>query len=645
MFALINLSFTDNPPVIVDVDHARSAVQPTMWGIFFEDINMGADGGIYAELIKNRSFEFFNPKMGWKVKAMSKDSSAFVILNRSAQFDANPRFARVTVTPEMSSYCLSNSGFRGIGITEKESYIFSLMALVPDNGLMNMRIELADAKGVVIGSTFLKISGNEWKEYSATLVATKTDPHASINIWFENKGSVDIDMVSLFPADTWKGRPKGLRKDLVQLLADMKPGFLRFPGGCIVEGRDLANRYQWKTTIGNTGERKTIVNRWNTEFAHRQTPDYFQSFGLGFYEYFQLAEDLGAEPLPILNCGMACQFNTAEVVPMDQLDPYIQDALDLIEFANGSAESEWGKIRSEMGHPEPFHLKLLGIGNEQWGPQYFERLRIFEKIITEKFPGITLILGAGPSADGDLFEFAWDQLEQYKPQVVDEHYYKNPAWFLENAGRYDTYSRNSHKIFAGEYAAQSDYTTSPSNQNSWQCALAEAAFMTGLERNADVVTMCSYAPLLAHIDGWQWKPDLIWFDNLKSFGSANYYVQQLFSVNKGTDVINILEDGKPLIGQKGLYASAVVDARLKEIIIKIVNSTAKEISQEIQLQTGKKLFPKGKVIVLQNDQPEACNTIDAQVIKPIEQDISFKGKKLTKAFNPFSVNVIKIKYQ
>ncbi len=646
MVSSMNLSAQKPLPVVVDVDKPKAAIQPTMWGIFFEDINQGADGGVYAELVINRSFEFFNPRSGWQVKAQSKDSSALIILNRGMINQNNPRYARISVDEGMSSYCLSNTGFRGMGLKQGNKYHFSVMAAIPGGGSMKIRVELADSKGSRIGETSLTLQGSEWKKYTADLTSSKTDAHGRLNIWFENKGKADIDMVSLFPDDTWKQRPGGLRADLVQLLADLKPGFLRFPGGCIVEGRELDTRYQWKKTVGPVEERHLIVNRWNTEFKHRLSPDYFQSFGLGFYEYFLLAEDIGAAPLPILNCGMACQFNTAEVVPLELLDPYVQDALDLIEFANGSTDTKWGKVRSDMGHPAPFNMKYLGIGNEQWGPQYFERLQIFEKAIRSKYPEITLILAAGPSADGDLFDFAWNKLKEYDNQIVDEHYYKDPSWFLKNADRYDSYNRSGHKIFAGEYAAQSDYVCSPDNQNNWECALSEAAFMTGLERNADVVSMCSYAPLFAHTEGWQWTPDLIWFDNLKSFGTANYYVQKLFSNNKGTDVLNMLYENKPLTGKDGLYATAAWDKNSREIILKVVNVTDKPVSQEIVLKTSKKLSANAKLIVLKSDKLSNINSIDQPfVVTPTEEQLVVKGKKINMAFAPYSLTVMTIKQQ
>src|SRR5678809_494544 len=309
------------------------------------------------------------------------------------------------------------------------------------------------------------------------------------NIWFEGSGVLDIDVVSLFPGDTWKGRKGGLRADMVQMLADMKPGFMRFPGGCIVEGHYLTNRYQWKNTIGAPENRKLLMNRWNDEFKHRPAPDYFQSFGLGFFEFFQLCEDIGAEPLPILNCGMACQFNSGELAPLEQIDTYIEDALDLIDFANGPAGSGWGARRAAMGHSSPFHWKLLGVGNEQWGPQYFERYTRFATVLKQRHPEVQLISSAGPSPADDRFNFAWPKLRELHADIVDEHCYDAPAWFFLNTHRYDNYDRRGPKVFMGEYAAQSVATVSPKNQNTLECALAEAAYMTGLERNADVVRM------------------------------------------------------------------------------------------------------------------------------------------------------------
>ena len=629
--------------ISVNADRPVSSIQPTMWGIFFEDINFASDGGIYAELVKNRSFEFARPLMGWKI--LKPDTTTGVlIINRSETNPANPRYARIAIAPGEASFGLSNAGFRGMGIKKGKTYHFSVLALRPEGSTLKMRIELVNPQGKMIGAASLVPDSNGWKKYAASFVADATEPKARLNIWFEGSGSVDIDMVSLFPDDTWKNRPGGLRADLVQLLADLKPGFLRFPGGCIVEGRDLANRYQWKNTVGKIEDRHLIVNRWNTEFAHRLTPDYFQSFGMGFFEYFQLAEDIGAEPLPILNCGMACQFNTAEVVPLDQLDPYIQDALDLIEFANGPADSKWGSVRVGMGHPSPFSMKFIGIGNEQWGPQYIERYAVFIKAVKEKYPDIKIVTGTGPSPSGKDFDYASGELKKLNAQIVDEHYYANPEWFFQNATRYDNYDRNSFKIFAGEYAAQSKFTCSPDNQNNWKCALSEAAFMTGLERNAGVVYMCSYAPLFAHVDAWQWTPDLIWFDNLRSYCTPNYYVQKLFSNNKGSEVLPLLMGNKPLTGQNGLYASAAFDKNSNEIILKLVNSGEKAQTENIVLDSRKKLGPKAKIYVLKSEDLNSVNSLEQPtLVSPVESEIVLKGKTVNQVLEPYSFSVIRIK--
>ncbi len=630
--------------LVVKADQPIADIQPTMWGIFFEDINFAADGGLYAEMVKNRSFEFFMPLMGWKELKSGKGSGSCLIVNREETDPSNPHFAHIYVDENKGTYGLSNEGFRGMGVKKGMTYHFSLFARQIEGAMVKLRIELVDSNKNIIGTASLIPDNDQWKKYTVDFSSDKTDPKAKLNIWFQGKGSIDVDMISLFPDDTWKNRPNGLRADLVQLLADLKPGFLRFPGGCIVEGRNLDTRYQWKKTMGPDEHRKVIVNRWNTEFKHRPTPDYYQSFGLGFFEYFQLAEDIGAEPLPILNCGMACQFNTAEVASMDLLDPYVQDALDLIEFANGTPATKWGKIRADLGHPAPFNLKLLGIGNEQWGPQYFERYKVFLKAIKEKYPKITIVTGTGPSPDGDLFDFATKELKNLNADIVDEHYYKNPDWFLQNTTRYDSYDRKSYKIFAGEYAAQSVAIASPANQNNWQCALSEAAFMTGLERNAGVVYMASYAPLFAHVQGWQWTPDLIWFDNLRSYGTPDYYVQKLFSNNKGTQVLPILYQDKPVTGQNKLYATAAFDQNTNEIILKIVNASEKAQASEIVLESAKKFNPKGKLIVLKSEDQKGINSIDTPMhISPKEQSIDMKGNKLNLVVEPYSFSIVRLK--
>lgn len=630
----------------LDLDGASTniKIQPTMYGIFFEDINFAADGGLYAELIKNRSFEFDEPLTGWKqpnTKTLSPnlDSGFLTIITDKSK--TNKNYARITICKD-KNYVLENEGFRGIGLHQGEKYDLSFNLENVSGNISAINTSLIDENGTVISSVSTIIKGGGWQKYTAVLTPSKTVEKAKLQITFTGKGVVNMDMISLFPQDTWKGRKGGLRKDLVQKLYDLQPGFLRFPGGCIVEGRTLAERYQWKKTIGKVEDRENLINKWNNGFTHRLTPDYWQSFGLGFFEYFQLAEDLGAEPLPILSCGMACQFNTAELVKMEDLDPYVQDALDLIEFANGDPNTKWGKIRTEMGHPKPFNMKFIGVGNEQWGADYIERYKVFEKAIHAKYPDIKIISGSGPSPDGEFFEYGWKELKKLNAQIVDEHYYNSPDWFMKNAGRYDNYDRTGPKVFAGEYAAQSVGVVKPDNKNNWLTALSEAAFMTGLERNADVVTMTSYAPLFAHADGWQWTPDLIWFNNLKSYATPNYYVQKLFSNNKGTDLIKISENGKPLKGENSLYASAVKDDEKGETIIKIVNVNPQEISVEI---TPKSIKPGNKLtkIVLTSSGLSEENNFQSETITPKEEAQTIKKGKISVEIPANSLVILKIK--
>lgn len=385
------------------------------------------------------------------------------------------------------------------------------------------------------------------------------------------------------------------------------------------------------------------MNRWNVEFPNRPAPDYFQSFGLGFFEYFQLAEDIGADALPILNCGMACQFNTAEVASLAELDPYVQDALDLIEFANGDTKTKWGKIRADLGHPKPFNLKMMGIGNENWGPQYLERLAIFTKAIKSKYPDFKLINSSGTDPEGDRFNQLNNALRQNKADFIDEHYYRPATWFLNNAGRYDNYPRNESKVFVGEYAVHAAGNVIGSDRNNWQSALAAAALMTGLERNADVVQMASYAPLFANINAWQWAPDLIWVDNLKVYGTPDYLVQKLFSTQKGTDVVSISMDGKNLIGQDSLYASSVIDQNKKELIIKIANTLHKNQSINFVLDGKTKIMGKAELIELYNSNLMQTNSFqNPDAISPKLTTKTFKRNNLQVDLKPYSFTVIKI---
>jgi alpha-L-arabinofuranosidase len=625
----------------VQAEKTGPRINPAMWGIFFEDINFGADGGLYAELIKNRAFEFPDALMGWSQVNGYSGNGTVEVLSKEPSDPRSPHYLRVTSEGRVP-FGVANEGFRGMGFKQSETYDFAVQMRCL-SGSPTVVVQLVAADGRILTSTSFKKLPAEWAKRTARLRPSGTDGKGRLNLLVIGEGVVDFDLLSLFPQHTWKNRPGGLRADLVQMLADLQPGFMRFPGGCIVEGRYLTNRYQWKTTLGALEDRTMIINRWNDEFKHRPAPDYFQSFGLGFYEFFQLCEDIGTEPLPILNCGMACQFNSGELAPLDQLEPYIQDALDLIEFANGPADSAWGSRRAAMGHPAPFHLKLLGIGNEQWGPQYFERYERFARTLKAKAPGVSLVSSAGPSPADDRFQFAWEKLRALNADIVDEHCYDLPAWFLKNAGRYDNYPRRGPRVFMGEYAAQSVGVVSTNNHNNLECALAEAAFMTGLERNADVVCMASYAPLFAHRDAWQWTPDLIWCDNLQVFGTPSYYVQKLFSRNRSDVVLRAELLGAAATTLPPLYATASLDVAAGEIILKVVNPGAQTVVPKVRIAGLGDKPAQARMIVLAGRSPAEENSFDTPAkIVPVEQPVVGVRGEFLFPFKPYSLTILRI---
>lgn len=617
----------------IQANKLGAPIQPTMYGIFFEDINFGADGGLYAEMVENRSFEFPQRLMGW-------NTFGHVTLNDvSPAFSRNPHYVTLESAGAREKQTgLENRGFFGMGLKKDMLYDFSVYARLHllDGKQTKIRVELVNSRNDVIAQQTLTITNNKWQKHTCTLTSPQTDLKGLMRVYLEKGAeSVDLDHISLFPSDNWHG----LRADLVQDLADLHPGIFRFPGGCIVEGTDLDTRYEWKNSVGAPENRPLNENRWRDTFTHRLYPNYYQSLGLGFYEYFLLAEKIGAEPLPILSVGLACQYQNDDKDPnahvaVADLQSYIDDALDLIEFANGAVTSPWGKLRADMGHPAPFGLKQIGIGNEQWGALYPERLAKFVEQIRAKYPEIKICGSSGPSADGDMFDYGWEQMRQLGVDLVDEHYYKSPEWFLAHAGRYDHYDRKGPKVFAGEYAAHAK-----NSPNSWEAALAEAAFMTGLERNADVVYQATYAPLFAHVEGWQWRPDLIWFDNLTSVRSANYYVQQLYGMNTGTHVLRLTRDGKAVEGEEGLYATACYDKPTKSYIVKIANTSGQEKNIQITFQGLKKLKP-GQVTLLYADDIYVENTIEHKdAVVPIKSEVQAQGNVLHATLKPHSFAV------
>ena len=612
---------------VIRTDKPGAEVQPTMYGLFFEDINYAADGGLYAEMVKNRSFEFPNPLMGW-------ESFGGIEIKNDGPFDRNPHYVSFTPAGHRDKATgLTNEGFFGVAFREGEKYRFSVWARSAGES-SRINIQLIDPASMgetqAMASEKIDIKGGEWKKYTVTLTPKATVAKGKLRIFLDSSTGCDLEHISLFPEDTWKGHENGLRKDLAQKLADIHPGLLRFPGGCIVEGTDLGSRYQWKNSVGPVENRPLNENRWHYTFRHRFYPDYYQSYGLGFYEYFQLAEEIGAEPLPVLNVGLACQYQNRDEkahVPVDSLQPYIDDAIDLIEFANGDTTTVWGGLRARMGHPAPFNLKYIGIGNEQWGPEYPARLTHFVDAVRKAYPDIKIVGSSGPSASGDKFDYLWPEMKRLKADLVDEHYYAPETFFLENADRYDSYDRKGPKVFAGEYACHGK----GKKFNHFNAALLEAAFMTGLERNADIVHMATYAALFAHVEGWQWRPDMIWFDNLNSVPTASYYVQQLYASNNGSRVLPLTMDGKAVTGaegQQGLYASAVVDNERGEYIVKIANvsDTPREIDLKFTGMKKKASLKDGRCILLHSDNPDADNEVGKpEVVKPVEQPLAASG--------------------
>ncbi|MGW0836072.1 alpha-L-arabinofuranosidase C-terminal domain-containing protein [Streptomyces prunicolor] len=518
--------------ITVDASTRGATIDKTMYGVFFEDINRAADGGLYAELVQNRSFEYstddnksYTPLTGWTVAGQAQ------VVNDSGRLNETNR----NYLSLAAGSSVTNAGYNtGIAVEDGKKYDFSVWARA-DSGT-TLDVSLQDAGGALATARQVEVKKSGWARYKVTFTATRTSATGRLAV--ASSDATALDMVSLFPRDTYKHEPNGLRKDLAEKIAALHPGFVRFPGGCLVNtgsmedysaasGYQRKRSYQWKDTIGPVETRATNSNFWG----------YNQSYGLGYYEYFRLAEDIGAMPLPVVPALVTgCGQNKAVDDPA-LLKRHIQDTLDLVEFANGPVTSKWGKLRAEMGHPKPFHLTHIEVGNEENLPaEFFARFTQFRAAIQAAYPYMTVISNAGPDDSGSTFDTAWQLNKDAKVDMVDEHYYNSPQWFLQNNNRYDSYDRTGPKVFLGEYA---------SGGNAFKNGLAEAAYMTGLERNADVVKLASYAPLFANEDYVQWRPDLVWFNNHASWGSANYEVQKLFMNNVGTRVVPSTATGTP----------------------------------------------------------------------------------------------------
>lgn len=623
-----------NPPVTLKIfaDTPLHSISPLLNGVFFEDINFAADGGLYAELMQNRSFEFApDPLYAWEKVG---ETAVLSVENDRPLNSNNTNFLRLRTTQPANG--VANGGFNGIPIEANSDYVFSVYAREGKVFYGKLTVKLVSSTEKLLGHCTLSGLTQNWKKFTKVIHSSGADERAKLVVTLNNPGYADLDMISLFPKHTFKNHPNGLRADLAQMIANLRPSFVRFPGGCIVEGKNLANRYEWKDTIGDVSARRQNWNLWQHSINGVTIP-YFQSYGLGFFEFFQFCEDINAEPLPVLNCGMSCQFRDAELVPEDQLAPYIQDALDLIDFANGPVTNAWGAKRAEMGHPAPFHLKFIGIGNEQWGDEYFKRYPLFHNAIKAKYPDIQIVTSAGPSSDGKWFDMAREWFKKQPVDLVDEHYYKSPLWFMENESRYDSYDRRGPKIFAGEYAAHSAH-----RRNNLEAALAEAAFMTGLERNSDVVIMSSYAPLLART-GWNQCPvNLIWFNSSVVYGTPSYYVQMLFGRNRG-DVLLPIETVDNRLPAQRLFVTASRDTKDRQIILKVVNPGKQTAEAAITIKGRSDIDRTGKgemVTGLDLQDENSLETPEHITIKSIE--LSDLKPTFNYTFCPRSVTVLRI---
>lgn len=617
-------------------------------GIFFEDISYSADGGLYSELIQNGSFEYnpterdgWGPGTEWRFLRPGHSLGQMMPQMTDPIHPNNPTYMRLTVERVGHYYDydgwtgvgMRNDGFDGIAVRGGAKYDFSVFLRNGDDKKKDVRIVLVGEGNIVLGEATITAEGKAWKKYTAEITASADYDRANLQLLCLETGVLDVDMVSLMPQDTYKGH--GIRRDMAEALEALNPKFMRFPGGCVIHGGGdgFWNTYRWKTTIGPKEQRRGLKNTWG----------YHQSMGLGYYEYFQLCEDMGIQPLPILPCGVSCQGTNGgwgmktqaqDVVPMSEMDEWLQDALDLIEWANGDVNTTWGKKRAEQGHPAPFNLKYLGIGNEEKITKEFEeRFKYMYKVIREKHPEIVIVGTAGPGSHkgNPDFDNGWRIAEEIDLAILDEHYYEQKEYFLNNQHNYDNYPRDRKtKVYLGEYA---------SKDRKLQDALAEALYLLGIERNGDVVTMTSYAPLFAKKNHESWNPDLIYFDNTKVYPTCSYYVQQMFGTTDGHyyygDVATIEN------GDKHQGASCVLNTEKGELYIKYVNAAGEAKNVNIDMSRFKSVQPQATITSI-SGQPWQQNYFDGEPIKPVTKDIKV-SKKMTVTAEPYSCSVIRIK--
>ncbi len=648
---LISIIFAGLSFLFTDISYAQSGkggkpISPDLFGLFFEDINYSADGGLYAELVQNRSFEYnpeerreWSPFSFWEYITPGFSYGRISVETKAPLHLNNPHYIVLDIehvghyeqSRGESGVGLKNSGFDGMVIKAGEQYNFSLFARQLSGSPIELSLSLQTRKGDVLAKGSVTINAKNWQKYTATLTASAGNDTASLVVLARNSGKLAIDMVSLFPAKTFKNRSNGLRADLAQKLADMKPAFIRFPGGCLVHGDGLGNMYRWKNTIGPVEQRKAQRNIWG----------YHQTAGLGYFEYFQFCEDIGAKPLPVVPAAVSCQNSGGtwriggtgqKALSEEEMDEYIQEILDLIEWANGPATSEWGAKRAAAGHPEPFNLEYVGIGNEdKITPEFEERFKEIYSVVKAKHPEITVIGTVGPFHSGEDFEKGWKIANDLKLQMVDEHYYVQPEWLMGNVHRYDNYPRTSSKVYLGEYASWG---------NKLKNAIAEAAYLTGLERNGDVVHMASYAPLLAKKGFTQWTTDMIFFDNVNILLTPNYHVQKMFMTNQGeTWFDKVISKNE---ADTTLAASCVQDTKTGDIILKMVNYSDTGKSMKVNLGKFGKISAQAEKTVL-SGQPGDENTFgNLQKIAPVTS-VAEVSKSFEYSAPPMSLTVFRIK--
>lgn len=634
--------------VQVTVNGTGKPISPDLFGIFFEDINFAADGGLYAELVQNRSFEYsalerpdWNPLTCWDFVTRGGGRGSMKVANAVPVHANNPQYAVLEVQQAGEGVGLMNSGFDGIPVKAGEQYNFSVFARQLYTGgrwdaskslasAARLAVRLESKEGVLLGETAVEISGREWQRLSATLTPTNSDTTARLVLLTRTRGAIALDEVSLFPQDTFRNRPNGMRRDLAETIAALKPKFMRFPGGCLVHGYSLGNLYRWKDTIGPVEQRRQQPNIWG----------YHQSVGLGYYEYFQFCEDIGAKPLPVLPAAVCCQNADDQGgtgqrgLPMELMPAYVQEVLDLIEWANGPTNSFWGAKRAAAGHPKPFGLQYVGIGNEEnITPVFKERFAMIYQAMKAKHPEITVIGTVGPSPRGEDFDAGWKFANELHVPMVDEHYYESPEWFLRNLNRYDSCDRAKSKVYLGEYAAQER-----NRVNTLRTALAEAAYMTSLERNGDVVHLASYAPLLAREGHTQWRPDMIYFTGTSILLTPNYYAQQMFSCNQGDVYLPTAVAGD----EKNLAASCVQDTKSGDVILKLVNNSTNTIQAQVNLPKLDSVQSKATRTLLAGDAMASNSWKNPNVVAPATDDIA-AGQSFPCEVPANSVTVIRLK--